>query len=238
MKKIRVQAAAAVVAMGVLLGGCGDAPYELTDAEQAIIVNYSAHIVTKYNSLQGEGLAYVYPQEETEKEDWEYSDAGSVDSTELTDNAVPVEAEPVEPSVDLPQATLDELFGQAGVSMVYVGARLTTSYTQDNYYALYPNEGKQYLILGVDVINMGTTPTVVDLLSRTSKFEVLLRGGVKAKSESTLLLDDFTVFEGTLAPGETRETVIVFQIPADTTSLESMILTGDNGTGNYEIILQ
>lgn len=44
---------------GLMLTGCGDAAYDLTDKEESIIVNYAAHMVTKYNTYQKEGLAYV-----------------------------------------------------------------------------------------------------------------------------------------------------------------------------------
>ena len=232
MSRLRVWAAVAALGMATLLGGCGDALYGLTKTEEAIIVNYSAHIVTKYNSYQSEGLSYVFPEEETEEPQKPQDTGTAEDGTEVQE---PVLQDPV---VNYPLATLDELFGQTGIKLNYVGARLTSNYTQDDYYALYPDEGKQYLVIGVDVINTGVTPTILDMLSMGPKFEVLLRGDVRAKSERTLLLEDFTVLEATLAPGETRETVILFQVPATVTSLEAMILTGSDGTGNYQIILQ
>ena len=235
MSRLKVGAAVAALAMAILLGGCGDALYELTKTEEAIIVNYSAHIVTKYNSYQAEGLSYVFPEEETEDPE---KPEHLQDEGETGDGADVQEPVPQDPVVDYPQATLDELFGQTGIKLNYVGARLTSNYTQDDYYALYPDDGKQYLVIGVDVTNTGVTPTILDMLTMEPKFEVLLRGDVRAKNERTLLLEDFTVLEATLAPGETRETVILFQVPATVTSLEAMVLVGNGGTGNYQIILQ
>lgn len=232
MKKSGVWAAAAALLMAMLVGGCGDAPYELTTSEEAIIVNYSAHIVTKYNTLQAEGLTFVFPTEETETEErYEGTDAGA-------EAEEPTEQVPQDPVVEFPSATLDEVFGQAGISLRYVGARLATNFTQDDYYALYPDEGMQYLVIGIDVINTETVPASYNMLNADPQFKVLLRGDVSAKAERTMLLDDFTVLEAVLAPGETRETVVLFQVPADTYSLEAMVLTANNGTGNYQIILE
>ena len=48
------------------LYGCGETPYELEPNEEAIIVNYAAHIVAKYNMKQPEGYQYVYIPEDDE----------------------------------------------------------------------------------------------------------------------------------------------------------------------------
>ena len=47
MRRTRIKMMAAVMAATMLLGGCGDALYDLTDDEENVIVNYAAHIVTK-----------------------------------------------------------------------------------------------------------------------------------------------------------------------------------------------
>ena len=59
MKTAGAKLAALMAASAVLLGGCGEAPYELTEQESNIIANYAAHIVMKYDLNQKEGLQYV-----------------------------------------------------------------------------------------------------------------------------------------------------------------------------------
>ena len=235
MKKTRVHMAALALLLSALLGGCGDVPYELTETEEAVIVNYSAHIVAKYNAYQAEGLAYVYPEEETETEEPAAEDVQDGEDTEAAEDA---EITPQAPDVQYPESTLADLFGQAGIELDYVGARLASSYTQDDYYLLEPDAGKQYLVLGIDVTNVSTVPARIDYLSMAPKFEAYPGGGVEAKSMNTLLTNDFTVLEATLAPGETRETVILFQVPAETASLDMLVLAANNGTGDYRINLE
>ena len=61
-----------VLLAGVLvMTGCGEEPYELQDNERAVIVNYAAHIIAKYNVKQPEGYRYVYPKAEEEAEEAE-----------------------------------------------------------------------------------------------------------------------------------------------------------------------
>lgn len=69
MRRTRIKMMAAVMAATMLLGGCGDALYDLTDDEENVIVNYAAHIVTKYNTYQREGLTYVSPEEPEETQE-------------------------------------------------------------------------------------------------------------------------------------------------------------------------
>ena len=54
---MRLTAVAAVTAL--LLGGCGEQPYSLTEDEEGMIVDYSAHAVAKFNTSQPDGLANV-----------------------------------------------------------------------------------------------------------------------------------------------------------------------------------
>ena len=65
---MRLTAVAAVTAL--LLGGCGEQPYSLTEDEEGMIVDYSAHAVAKFNTSQPDGLANVSRNEqETEAVD-------------------------------------------------------------------------------------------------------------------------------------------------------------------------
>ncbi len=59
MKKSNVQITAAAVFAAMLLGGCGDEPYALSEKEEQIIVNYSAHVVGKFNKTGKEGLRLI-----------------------------------------------------------------------------------------------------------------------------------------------------------------------------------
>lgn len=68
MRKSKVQMTAAALMAVILLGGCGEAPYELNDKEEAVIVNYASHVVSKYNTYQREGLMHVAQEAEITEE--------------------------------------------------------------------------------------------------------------------------------------------------------------------------
>ncbi len=59
MKKNRLAAGAFALAVSIMACGCGDQVYELTDEEEAVIVHYSAHVVTKFNKKQSEVFCWI-----------------------------------------------------------------------------------------------------------------------------------------------------------------------------------
>lgn len=241
MRRSKVQMTIAALMAVMLLGGCGEAPYDLTEKEENIIVNYAAHVVTKYNTYQKEGLTYV-----------DLEDAGEAAEVEDSGEAVPVNDVP---ETDAPEAgtagadeasgleavtltaTLDDLFGAPELQLDYLGFRLSENYVEDTYFAMYPDEGNQYLILGIDITNVGNTPADVSYGTKASAFQVSVNHTITGSAETTILPEDFAIFEGTLQPGETRETVLLFQVPDTVTSVDSLELVVSAGE-NYRIILE
>ena len=66
MRKYKGGLAIILIALSLMLSGCGTPMFELTDKEHELIVNYSAYIVGKYNIYQKDGIKRV--PEETESE--------------------------------------------------------------------------------------------------------------------------------------------------------------------------
>ncbi len=236
MKKRNVQIAAIAMA-GLMLTGCGDAAYDLTDSEESIIVNYAAHMVTKYNTYQKEGLTYVNMEEDTEEADSEAPvapddtaddvNASGGNGAEATANAAEAES----------AASLDEIFGQDGLSLSYVGVRLEASYVEDSYYALQADPGYTYLVVGIDITNNSEADVDVDYLSRQPKFSATVNGEARSQAETTILMQDFSTYQGTVNAGGTVETVLLFQVPDSVESVDDLVLEVSVDGNNYQINL-
>ena len=226
MRRTKITMIAAVLASGMLLGGCGEAPYDLTESEENVIVNYSAHVVTKYNTYQKEGLTYVEP-ESTETVDADETSEPVAEETAETSANPGADTGSTETGIEMPvtaTATLADLFGVPGVEFTYVGARVDGSYLAGDYYAMYPDTGKVYVILGIDITNTSETPLDIDILSKIPKFTAIVNGMVKSSAEMTVLNDDFSTFQETMMAGNTRETVLIFQVPDSVTTVDSLQL--------------
>ena len=135
---MRLTAVAAVTAL--LLGGCGEQPYSLTEDEEGVIVDYSAHAVAKFNTSQPDGLANV-SRNEQETETVDESQTTETED-EVTLNASG-NAAAGEQTVDgtteqnaTETSTLDELFGEENLTITYTGTEISTNYMEGSYYSL------------------------------------------------------------------------------------------------------
>lgn len=236
MKTAGAKLAALMAASAVLLGGCGEAPYELTEQESDIIANYAAHIVMKYDLNQKEGLQYV-------KMDSADAEEPVADSEETVNDGADVSggtdvADGNTSQVDNgTQMTLQDLFGNDTVDVEYSGYELTADYMENTYYALTAQMGKQYLVLHITVTNNGDSEQTVDNLSRNAAFEVSFDGADRVTSELTVLTEDFSTYQETVGAGETAETVLLFQVPDTVTEVQNMTLSVTVDGNSYQIIL-
>lgn len=240
MKIPGIKLAAMVAASAVLLGGCGEEPYELTDNENKIIVNYAAHILMKYDLNQNEGLQFVWlnteediPEDdgtEAVEDSGDTGDSGDVAGDGLSDGGQTAEDEAV-------YSSLEELFGSDSLSVEYAGAELADSYVESDYYALSSAAGKQYLALYITVANNGSGEAEMDNLDADPWFYVSLDGETTIAQEFTVLMEDFSTWQGTIAEGETVQTVLLFLVPDTVTDIGDLSLSVSVYGNNYQIIL-
>ena len=218
-----------LLAGALILTGCGEEPYELQDNERAVIVNYAAHIVAKYNVRQPEGYRYVYlpaeqeaggeeeqPQdiqtEETNEQEQQTDDRTQEDMP--ADNA-DAATEEVKPAV-----TLSEALGLKGVQAVYTGAELT-----DHYGTVVPNTGKKLMILHVTLQNQTGKARKCDMLSLLPVFQAKVNGAQEVTSELTILPENLSTWEEKIPAGGSADTIILFQVDEDeVTSVEQLEL--------------
>ena len=208
-----------LLAGALILTGCGEEPYELQDNERAVIVNYAAHIVAKYNVRQPEGYRYVYlpaeqeaggeeeqPQdiqtEETNEQEQQTDDRTQEDMP--ADNA-DAATEEVKPAV-----TLSEALGLKGVQAVYTGAELT-----DHYGTVVPNTGKKLMILHVTLQNQTGKARKCDMLSLLPVFQAKVNGAQEVTSELTILPENLSTWEEKIPAGGSADTIILFQVKKD-----------------------
>lgn len=242
MRRTRVQMMAAALFAAAVMSGCGEKPYELTEKEEALIVDYSAHVVAKYNAYQKEGLTMVFPEEtEATEENTAAAEETLPEQSAGTDVSSETAQPPVTEDTQIQEETYvpaswNEVFAVPGIEFSYVGASFADSYMEDDYFAMYPDAGKKYLLLEVNIMNTGSEPVEVNSLPGADAFTVRLGQDITATAEQTVLTEDFSSMAGTIDAGETKKAVLLFQIPAEVTAVENaeLIVTTDQ---NYQIVL-
>lgn len=229
----------------LMLTGCGEAPYELTDEEQQLIVSYSAHVVSKFNRYQKDGLTYVPNQEEELKDGKEtVADTEEAFNTEQSDGLLSgSDGEPAETETEQPAevTAFDTVFNDMGLTFTYLGNEVTASYMTDDTYAVNAGNDKNLLVLKLKVENLTEEAIAVDNMASgdvySAKYVMESEKVYQAKSVMTLLLNDFTTYEGTIEPQEAVEVVIVFEIPAETTEVKKVDLKIERNGKKFEINL-
>ena len=227
----------------LMLTGCGEAPYELTEEEQQLVVSYSAHVVSKFNRYQKDGLTYVpetseeIPETETEILETEKQEE-NMETPNSDTVAGDVSTETEEPAKE---TTFETVFADTGLSFTYLGNEVTASYMEDDTYAVNAGFGKNLLVLKLKVENLTEEAIVLDNMSTgdvySAKYVMESGKTYNAKAVMTLLINDFTTYEGTIEPQASEEMVIVFEIPAETTSVEGVDLKIERNGKYFQINL-
>lgn len=214
----------ALVLFGVsLLSGCGDSLYEMTEEERGAVVSYASHVVAKYNSFQQDGLIYVSPEEETEStSDKQEPEEDADDEEETTQTSHGGAGTAAETSTE---TTLSQALDLGMVHAVYTGAEIADTYEEGSYYSVEPENGKQFLIVHVDLANQAATGMHVDILAVQPSFQATVNGEMKATLQASILLDDLSTYQGDIGAGETVSTVLLFQVPTgQITNVENLQL--------------
>ncbi len=211
MKRFKCMLFAVSITFVLFLGGCGDKLYELTEEEEDIIARYSAHVLGKYNIYQKDGMTGARPEEPEESEPEEPAEntddtqnSGLPNGTGTGADAIPVTG----------TTTFAEAIGHSDdLAVSYEKIYAADSYQEGGYYDLPAEDGYIYLVTEFLVSNPGAADVAVDNLSRGLEFSIALADGNVYKTDGTVLLDDLSTYQGTIAADDTKKMVLLFHVP-------------------------
>lgn len=241
--KRRGKAVVLFLTLALAAGGCGEKPITLTPEEESMIVHYAAHVVSKYNTRQPDGLCHVRDEEEEtelppentesmEEPDTEEEQQGESRGGESSED--PNEQQPVADET----LTLTEALGLDGISAECTGAEIKASYIEPDYYALDASAGNTFVILHISLTNTTDKDIVCDMLSEQMSFAAVINGGLKAKARTTILLNDLGTYQDTIAAKTSVDTVLFFEVPAEeVASVDSVRLTVEKNGKKTDSVL-
>ena len=197
MRDRKIKTTACVLLAALLLGGCGEQPIELTEQEEQTIVDYAAHVVSKYNIKQQDGIVRLSKSEET-------TETADTEAVEQPDSTEQMSSEGGDATGTPENAASDN------------SVEFATVYQQNSSYMVEPDAGNKYLVLHFHLENAGTEAVACDMLSRKVSFRVTLNDSVEAVAQVTILLNDFGTYQGTIEAGSGTDTVLLFEVPEST----------------------
>lgn len=203
----------------ITLTGCGTQLYDMTDAEQSLIANYSAYVVAKHNIYQQDGMTNATEDtEDTEKvdevspdnshsQDNKTSEAGNDKSS----NSQKEPAASQEKKVSLAEAT-----GYGSLDIIYNGATESDVYNEGSYYSMTAGSGNTFAVMKFTLKNPTGEDINVDMFGNARTYKATFPDGKEYTAEGTFLTYSLNTFQGTVKAGGSVDVVLLFKIPQGT----------------------
>lgn len=228
-----VKKGAVILAAGMLLTGCGEEMVTLTESEEAVIVNYSAGTLAKFNKSQQDGLTAVAPKEEEEVTETEETKNEEQEKQEgQSENQKPIQPEETQPEETQPEVNLAQAIGITGIEVQYTGYEMRSSYEESDYFSMEAAGGNTYFVMKFTLTNTGNEEIMCDILNQKPVFTLSLNGNTARKNEVTMLPNDLATYTESLAPGASVETVLIFEVPVEETTEINSVQMGIQINGN------
>lgn len=224
-----------IMTMTLSLSGCGNAIPDMSEEESAMITEYAAGLLLKYDKNYSSRLVEEKTLEKTE----EVSEEVSEENVEKTEEQIAAD----EPTVSENQTVVTESQNQDGVSaenvsanigsflelgsiqVDYQGYEILDSYSEGSEeelaFAMDASEGAKLVVVKFSLTNTGTEEAVCDILSKSPRFRINYGAATKT-TLVTMLADDLSTLNTTIPAGETIPAVLVIEVKAE----EAETITG------------
>lgn len=235
MKK-RIIGSVLMFACVMIMAGCGNKIPELSDQQQDLVVEYASSVLLKYDANHASKLVELTLEQEAQEE-------VGTEEVSQTPDGVEEEKKPEEAGgilegdmsdvtvIDQTQAaTIESFLKLDSVKITYTGYETAAFYPDqgdDLFFVMNASEGNQLLVLKFLAENLAGTETGIDIAQKETRFKIVVDGQEK-NALTTMLLNDMAYYQGTIAPGESAELVLICEIP-----------TGQEGTiSSLELVMK
>lgn len=221
MKIRRKITIACLLASLVMLTGCVGANRipELSEEEEALVVEYAASTLLKYDTKYAEKLTEIPAEEPAE----EVPPMTEGDMIKASDNAADMPQSPeaanvaTEQPTQEPEVSVESILGLQDVEVTYKEYEVDDFYPNngnDIYFVMNATDGCQLLVLKFELKNLSEQEQEVSVMPGTVRMKIVLNGSEK-NALTTMLLNDLATYQGTLAPQESTELVVVGEYKAE-----------------------
>lgn len=221
----------------------------LSEEEEETIATYCAKTVSKFNVTKQQGYVNLVISDEEEEEtsenlspepsqqESETEEATSnpaEDGTEETNTSTPAEDVPnSDEAVASQTLSMTDALAVSGLSFQFKNSVEMSYYSMGGFYDVNPQSGNDFLVITYEVTNTTDSDIVLDIPSTGIVFRASV-GGASNTADKNPLLNDLSVFSGTIEAGNTEELILLFQFKpenlSDMSSLNLQMIQGDTTT--------
>lgn len=229
------------ILVAVFLTGCGEKLIELTDNEEAVVANMASSIVSKVNTAQKSGLTYLPPEEEPDGSQEENDEIPQDTEADKTPEEEPESGNDNAPENTAAEpehiVTLSAAIGLADIEANYVDNEIQKYYIGSGY-SLEANAGNTFLVLQVSLTNTSADVKECDLLNAGLKYQININNSIQKEAQVTLMLDDLSTFVGSIDPGQSVNTSLIFELEEGAVKdIQSMKLAVNKDNTEYIVEL-
>ena len=202
--------------------GCGNEIPEMSEEESAMVSNYAATLLLKYDANYQTKLLnqeQLEKEEQMQKQIQEESDRlAALEAEKEAKKQEEQQAKESEGQSSVETVTYvdpAEFLGLDGISISYNGVEYLDQYPKDGedlYFATTATEGCKLAVVHLGLSNQTAEVRTVDVFSTNARFKVSFNDGDYHSIMSTLFTEDFSVFNGELQPGECIDTVLLMEL--------------------------
>ncbi|MCR4924172.1 MAG: hypothetical protein K5931_09230 [Lachnospiraceae bacterium] len=137
------------------------------------------------------------------------------------------------------QGSISEALGVPDFNISYKNYELCQQYPEEQndslFFSMKADEGEKLLILHFDLNNPTGGPLECRVIDSNARIRLLINDTERINQQMTILLNDLKSYEGTVQPGESIDTILVFdvtdEIAQNIQSMQLIIVTesGDQG---------
>ena len=207
--------------------GCKSAIPEMSEEEMSLVTEYAAGLLLKYDAnyqpmlLDDEKLA---AEEEARQKVLEEAERRAALEAEKAEKKAKEQSERenggddssnAQEEIPAVPADIAQLLELEQISVSCNGIELKDTYPDSGdelFFALNASSGCKLAVLHLALTNVGSGESNVDIFNKAPKFKIAMDGGEYHTTMTTMLENDFSVYAGTLAPGQSLDVVLIADI--------------------------
>lgn len=209
------------------LTGCKSAIPEMSEEEMNLVTEYAAGLLLKYDTnyqpmlLDDEKLA---AEEEAQRKVLEEAERRAALEAEKAEKKAKEQSEREngesdnsEAQEEIPAAPVDiaQFLELDQVSVSCNGIEFKDTYPESGdelFFAINASQGCKLVIVHLTLTNTGSGDSNIDIFDKEARFKLSINGGEYHNIMTTMLENDFSVYAGTLAPGQAVDVVLIADI--------------------------
>ena len=249
MKK-KLVAMLCIMTMPLSLSGCGNVIPDMSQDESAMVAEYAAGLLLKYdknyNSRLIEEKNESENQEEIEETTEKTEEQKAVkEETTVSKNQVDAQESEVAESVTTKEdmsANIGSFLELGPIQVLYQGFEILDSYSEGNgeelAFAMDASAGAKLVVAKFSLTNTGAEAGVCDILSKNPRFRINYGTATKT-TLVTMLSNDLSTLNTTIPAGETITAVLVIEVKAEeATDITGLSLNIKYNNNSITTILQ